>query len=89
MSQYVSVIYTAVILFPFLAILITLPILLVNYHRYGALPKWNIFMLYTFVFYIMCAYFLIILPLPTQSFVNQLKTPTHNFIPFTFIIEFF
>lgn len=88
MSQYIHVIYTAVILFPLLAILITLPILLVNYHRYGALPKWHIFLLYTFVFYLMCAYFLTILPLPSQSFVDHLKTPTYNLVPFTFVFDF-
>lgn len=89
MSQYILVIYTTAIIFPIIAIFITLPILVVNYHRYGALPKWRIFILYTFVFYMMCAYFLTILPLPSRSFVAHLTTPTHNFIPFTFILEFF
>lgn len=88
MSSYINVIYTAAILFPVLAIFITLPILLVNYHKYGAIPKWSIFMLYTFVFYMMCAYFLTILPLPSQSYVAHLTTPTHNFVPFTFVTEF-
>lgn len=88
MSSYINVIYTAAFLFPILAIFITLPILLVNYHKYGAIPKWSIFMLYTFVFYMMCAYFLTILPLPSQSYVAHLTTPTHNFVPFTFVTEF-
>lgn len=88
MSQYIHVIYTAAIIFPMIAMVITLPILLVNYHRYGALPKWNIFMLYTFVFYMLCAYFLTILPLPSRSYVAHLTTPTHNFVPFTFITYF-
>lgn len=88
MSSYINVIYTAAILFPILAIFITLPMLLINYHKYGALPKWSIFMLYTFVFYMMCAYFLTILPLPSQSYVAHLTTPTHNFVPFTFVREF-
>lgn len=88
MSQYINVIYTAVFFFPFLALLLTLPILLVNYHRYGALPKWNIFVLYTFVFYMLCAYFLTILPLPSRSFVAHLTTPTHNFVPLMFITDF-
>ncbi|WP_225367473.1 VanZ family protein [Lentilactobacillus parakefiri] len=88
MSQYIHVIYTAAFLFPLLSIFITLPILLVNYHKYGALPKWSIFMLYTFVFYMMCAYFLTILPLPTRTYVAHLTTPTHNFVPFTFVREF-
>ncbi len=87
--QYINVIYTAVFLFPILAILIALPILMVSYHRYGAIPKWHIFLLYTFIFYMMCAYFLTILPLPSQSFVAHLTTPTHNFVPFMFVWEFF
>lgn len=88
MSQYIHVIYTAAFLFPLLSIFITLPILLVSYHKYGAIPKWSIFMLYTFVFYMMCAYFLTILPLPSRTYVAHLTTPTHNFVPFTFVREF-
>lgn len=88
MSQYITVIYTAAIIFPFIAYLITLPILIINYRRYGSLPKWHVFLLYTFVFYMICAYFLTILPLPTRSFVAHLTTPTHNFVPFTFVTNF-
>ncbi|AQW20869.1 teicoplanin resistance protein VanZ [Lentilactobacillus curieae] len=88
MSQYIHVVMTAAVAFPFIAILITFPILLINYHKYGSIPKWNIFMLYTFVFYLLCAYFLIILPLPPLSYVEHLTTPKYNLKPFTFILEF-
>ena len=88
MAQYIHVVMTAAASFPFIAILITFPILLINYHKYGSIPKWNIFMLYTFVFYLLCAYFLIILPLPPLSYVEHLTTPKYNLRPFVFIAEF-
>ncbi|WP_283680436.1 VanZ family protein [Lentilactobacillus sp. Marseille-Q4993] len=88
MSQYMSIIRNAVIFFPFVAALITIPILIFNYRKYGAIPKWNILMMYSFVFYMMCAYFFIILPLPPVSYVAHLHTPTYNLRPFTFVLEF-
>ncbi|GAY72166.1 VanZ family protein [Lentilactobacillus kosonis] len=88
MSQYIQVVMTAATSFPFIAILITFPFLVVNYHRYGSISKWNIFMTYTFIFYLMCAYFLIILPLPPLSYVERLTTPKYNLHPFVFILEF-
>ena len=88
MSQYFQVIMTAATSFPFIAFLLTFPVLLINYHRYGSISKWSIFMTYTFIFYLMCAYFLIILPLPPLSYVEHLTTPRYNLRPFVFILEF-
>ncbi len=88
MSTYVHTIYTAIITFPFLAALITFPLLLWNYRRYGAVSKWYTFIIYTFVFYMMTAYFMTILPLPTKTFVAHLTTPKYNLRPFVFILEF-
>ncbi|KRM73401.1 VanZ family protein [Secundilactobacillus collinoides] len=88
MFVYTYDIKMAVIAFPFVALLITFPVLLWHYHRFGAISRWSILMLYSFVFYLMCAYFLIILPLPSISAVAKLTTPRYNLHPLLFIREF-
>ncbi|MCH5461541.1 teicoplanin resistance protein VanZ [Lactobacillus sp. LC28-10] len=78
----------AMLAFPLIALLITFPVLLWHYHRFGAISRWSIVMLYSFVFYLLCAYFLIILPLPSMASVAKLTTPRYNLQPLLFIREF-
>lgn len=78
----------AILTFPLVALLITFPILLWHYHRFGAISRWSILMLYSFVFYLLCAYFLIMLPLPSVESVAKLTTPRYNLQPLLFIREF-
>lgn len=78
----------AVLTFPLVALLITFPVLLWHYHRFGAISRWSILMLYSFVFYLLCAYFLIILPLPSIASVAKLTTPRYNLQPLLFVREF-
>lgn len=78
----------AMLTFPLVALVITFPILLWHYHRFGAISRWSILMLYSFVFYLLCAYFLIMLPLPSIASVAKLTTPRYNLQPLLFIQEF-
>lgn len=45
-------------------------------------------MLYSLVFYLICAYFLIILPLPSRTAVAKLTTPEMNLQPLMFVRQF-
>ena len=85
---YVSNIITAAIAFPFIAIILTVPLLVYHYHRYGSLTILRSVILYSFMFYLVAAYCLIILPLPPRSVVAHLTTPRYNLVPFTFVREF-
>lgn len=85
---YVQVIKTAVLLFPILALIISLPVFIRQYHKYQAFVFWRGIMIYSFVFYMLVAYCLIILPLPDIQAVANLKTPTYNLHLFQFITEF-
>ncbi len=78
MSSYVFPIKTAVLFFPLLALLITAPILIYYYRKYGTLGKLRSLILYSFVFYLLCTYFLVILPLPSIQSVAELTTPRYN-----------
>lgn len=78
MNSYIFPIKAAVITFPFLAMLITAPFLIYYYRKYGQLGKLRSLILYSFVFYLLCAYYLVILPLPSISVVAQMTGPRYE-----------
>ena len=87
MNVYIQPIITAFIMFPFIALLFTIPYVLYHYHKYGSIPILRVIIVYSFILYLTCSYFLIILPLPNQEYVSLLKTPRYQIIPFNFIKE--
>ena len=88
LAPYISSIRLIVVMFPFLAILLLLPFLIRQYHRYGAISGWMVSVNYAFVFYILCAYALTILPLPTIEQVKQMTGPVENFHLLNFVRDF-
>ena len=46
---YISTIKTAVQLFPFLALLLTLPYMILNYRKYGSVNKLRVLIFYSFM----------------------------------------
>ncbi|WP_179394227.1 VanZ family protein [Lacticaseibacillus absianus] len=88
MSAYLYPVKMAVIIFPFLALALALPFMIGQYRRYGSFVFWRAVVLYTFVFYLISAYFLIILPLPSVASVAKLTTQRYNLIPFTALRQF-
>ncbi|MCD2255598.1 VanZ family protein [Lactobacillus sp. CC-MHH1034] len=88
MTAYLYPIKMAILIFPFLALLISLPIFAYEYHRRGSFVRFRAFVIYTFIFYLLTAYFLIILPLPSRALVAQLTTPKYNLQPLMFVQEF-
>ena len=88
MEVYLESIKTAFLIFPFLAFLITLPYLLVQYHKYGSVPLIRSSIVYTFILYLLTAYFLVILPLPSKEEVIAMPTKVPQLIPFAFLGDF-
>ena len=64
MDAYIYPIATAVTIFPLLSAIFTLPYVINQYHKYGALLVLRIILVYSFIFYLMTSYFMTILPLP-------------------------
>ncbi|MBQ9119821.1 MAG: VanZ family protein [Lachnospiraceae bacterium] len=77
-SDWLYSIETAIYLFPVLAMVMTLPFMVYNYRRYGSIPFMRFLCIYLFVFYMLCVYFLVILPLPPIEEVAKLTTPYLN-----------
>ena len=69
MAQYIEVIKTAFLLFPLAALAVTLPYMVVEYKKFGAIPALRTAVVYSFILYLMTVYFLAILPLPSVESV--------------------
>lgn len=88
MSAYTFPIKSAVLLFPVLAFIMALPLLIKEYRKYGSFPLIKSFIVYSFMFYLLCAYFLVILPLPPKEDVAQLTTAKIQLQPFANVGRF-
>lgn len=80
---YINDVVTGLIVFPFIAALFTLPYAMVQYHRYGSVSKYRTLIVYSFILYMLIAYFMVILPLPDRaSTVGNTLQDHLNLIPF-------
>lgn len=86
--SYLSTLKTAFLLFPFVAFIVTIPFILIEYHKYGSISKIRVLIIYSFILYLMAIYFLVILPLPSRDDVIKLTSPKTQLIPFSFVIDF-
>ena len=85
MLEYIEPIKNAFLTFPILAFLITLPYIIISYRKYGSIPFLRVLITYSFVLYLLTAFYLVILPLPTQEKINAMPTLSPQLIPFQFI----
>ncbi len=65
LSNYSLPIFTAVALFPVIVGVFTIPFLIWNYRKYNGLSIMRATVIFSFIFYMMCAFFLTLLPLPS------------------------
>lgn len=89
MENYLEPIRFAFFSFPLIAFLFTLPYVFHQYHKYGSILFRRVAIVYSFILYLTCIYFLVILPLPSISSVAELKTPWVQLAPFSFVRDFF
>lgn len=78
MRTWLFTIETAVRLFPYVALLMTLPFVIYQFRKYGSIPWPRFACLYLFAFYLTTAYLLVILPLPPRESVANLNTSYAN-----------
>ena len=87
--SYISTIKIALILFPILAFVITIPYMIANYRKYGSVNKLRTVIFYSFILYLLAAYSLVNLPLPDPSTIHTTYTDKLNLVPFSFVADFF
>ena len=85
MDVYKIPIEYAFIVFPFIAFILTIPFLIHQYRKFGSIPMLKSFCFYSMILYLLCAYFLVMLPLPSIEKVASMTGPTTQLVPFQFI----
>lgn len=88
MTAYLFPIKITIFLFPILAFLIAIPLLIIQYRKYGTFPWFRGLILYSFIFYLLCAYFLVILPLPPREEVAHYTSQVIELRPFLSLKHF-
>lgn len=88
MDSYIIPIQTAILFFPLLAFFFTLPFLIYQYRKYGDIPAFRSVIVYSFIFYLICAFFLTLLPLPSKKSVAAMTSSPLQLVPFQFIHDF-
>ena len=84
---YAEKIQMAALVFPIIAAVFTFIYVIWEYHKYGALHFFKAIIVYSFIFYLLCAYFLIIMPLPTRTEAAAMTTPYLQLNPLEFMEE--
>ncbi|MDR2295894.1 MAG: VanZ family protein [Clostridiales Family XIII bacterium] len=88
MDAYFLPIGTAAWQFPVIAVLLTLPYSVYSYRKYGAVSAYRSLLLFSMLFYLQCAFYLVILPLPNPSDVAQMTGPYAELTPFRNVYDF-
>ena len=85
MKVYAVPIKVGLIIFPVIALLLTIPYMIRQYHKYGSIPMLRSVIVYSFVLYLLIAWFMVMLPLPSIDEVSKMTGPWTQLIPFNFI----
>jgi len=85
---YLISIKSALIAFPFIALVFTIPFIIYEYHKYGSIYFFRVLIIYSFILYLITIYFLVILPLPTIEAAKLNTGPYINLVPFNFVRDF-
>lgn len=83
LSGYSDTILIACIMFLPVAALFTLPFMVYQYRKYGSIPILRVLIVYSFILYMMCAFLLTVLPLPSAEQLSGMTSRGIQFIPFS------
>ncbi|WP_159637958.1 VanZ family protein [Erysipelothrix anatis] len=87
MQSFIYPVKTALFIFPVLAFLFTMPYTIYQYRKYGVIPLFRTFVIFSFLYYMMNAYFMVILPLPARESVHTTYREMMQLVPFQFITD--
>lgn len=87
MSQYLEALRQAMVIYPIIIVLFTVPYIAWSYHKYGSVLSLRVLIVYSFILYLLCVYCLVILPLPTPERAATLHGHKVQLIPFSFIAD--
>lgn len=82
MGTYLRSISAGILVFPLVALALSVPYMVWEYRRHGSISIWKTVVVFSFVLYLICSFYLIILPLPKNrdAYVSYAATP--QLVPF-------
>lgn len=83
LAGYLGPVLQACLLFPVVAGLFTIPFMVINYRKYGGIALMRVLVVYSMILYMMCAFLLTVLPLPSRSAVAAMEPKPFCWIPLT------
>lgn len=86
--MYKTPIISGILIFLFILYLTFIPYIIYSYRKYNDVSKAKTLVYYSFILYIITAYFMVILPLPSKEYVAKLTTPKYSLVPFRFVYDF-
>ena len=86
--SYISVLKISFLIFPVLAYIITMPYAIWMYRKYGSINFTKALIIYSFILYLECCFFLVNLPLPEIGSVHTRYVDMINLQPFKFVLDF-
>lgn len=78
----------ALIYFPLIALAVTIPYYLLLIRNNPHQVVLRVLLFYSFVFYALCAYYLVVFPLPDRTDLASMTPEGSNFIPFSFFWDY-
>ncbi len=88
MIKYIGIIKQGIVFFTLISPLVASLFCAVQYKKYRTVNFYKMFVFLSFVLYSICAYFTVILPLPSIETVASLTTGTMQLHPFAFVSDF-
>ncbi len=88
MSGYVRVVLAGAVTFPAAALVLLVPYMIFEYRCYGSIPAWKSLVVFSLLLYALCAYYLVILPLPESRTALVAYAATPKLEAFTFVGDF-
>ena len=80
MSQYLEALRQAMVIYPIIVVLFTVPYIAWSYHKYGSVLSLRVLIVYSFLLYLLCVYCLVILPLPTPPLCMGIRRSLSRFL---------
>lgn len=90
MSAYIIPIQTAFMMFCLLGFVLVIPWLIYSYRKYGYISPWASIVAYSFMYYLLSALFLVLLPLPMTRDTCAYQSPDtvyYSLVPFSFVVD--
>jgi permease len=86
--NYTLPIFLALVTFMFIAFVLSIPYMIYQYFKYGSIEIIKTLIFFSFIFYLISAYYLVILPLPNQATFEKIKGPYIQLELFNFVKDF-